>query len=196
MIGAYLVVTLLAFSVLYAIQLYYNKSFMLKLINVTVLVFISSAVYFTFETYKGWPTLEKLHDKARVFGIIIEPPVKGKSDGAIYYWVVEKERVTTSFERIFRYVPTMPNAPRSYHLPYSPEAEKKFAEAQQALQEGKVVLMDPNDQQSEGGGKEGDQGNGDSKKTPSDGGHGEEKNYDVPSLEILSPEVLMGKQRQ
>lgn len=196
MTGAYLVSALIFFSLLYAVQLYFNKNIWLKIVNVTVLVIISSAVYFTFETYKGWPTIERQHDKARVLGVIIEPPIRGKSDGAIYYWVQEKKREDSLFNQIFRYESPFPNSPRSYHLPYSKEAEKRFSEAQQAIQDGNIVMMDPAQTADEGDGKGDKPGQGkksDAKDKESDG---QEQNYDVPTLEIITPDQFMGKVKQ
>jgi hypothetical protein len=196
MIGAYLVVALVVFSLLYAVQLYNNKSFILKLINVTVLVCIASAVYFTFETYKGWPTIEKQNEKARVFAVLIEPPVKGENDGAIYYWVIERKVEDSFWNKVFRYESDMPNSPRSYFIPYSPEAEKVFSRAQQALENGEIVFMDPNDESKDGTGDGKKPGQGEESDAKNKGRNGQEPKYDVPSLEIITPEEFMGKQPQ
>ena len=196
MTGAYLVATLILFSLLYATQLYFNRNLWLKLVNVTVLIIISSAVYFTFETYKGWPTIEKLHEKARVMAVIIDPPVKGVTEGAIYYWVLEKNRDENFFNKVFRYQPTLPKAPRSYHLPYTPEAEREFSKAQQALQNGDIVMMDPNKPPSEGEGEGQKPGNAKDTDAKNKGRDGQEQKYDVPNLEIITPEEFMGKQQQ
>lgn len=195
MTGAYLVASLIAFSLLYAAQLYLNRNFIMKIINVTVLVFISSAVYFTFETYKGWPTFEPQHSKARLLAVVIEPPVRGEHEGGIYYWVIEKKREPSFFNKIFRYDPELPGSPRSYFLPYSEEAEKRFSEAQANMDRGNIVFVDPageqNGDQGKGQGKS--KGEGDKQGSENDGTSGGEKNYDVPTLDIVTPDEYMRK---
>lgn len=188
MTGFYLVTSLVVFSILYAAQLYFHRSFLMKLINVTVLVFIASAVYFTFETYKGWPTVERIQS-GMVVSIVIERPVPNKSEGAIYVWMLPQKKQLNWFERIFVYSPTTIGTPRSYLLPYSKEADEKFSEAKQRMANGEMVfLTDP---------KEGEEAEGENKqgkdKQKKSGSGGELEDYDVPFLSIVPPDKILRK---
>lgn len=204
MTGAYLVITLIIFSLLYAVQLYYNKSLLLKLINLTVVVAISSAVYFTFETYKGWPTIEQQSQKARVIAVTLIAPQEGTHGGAIYYWALEKPVEPTFIQKFLRYQTSMPYAPRAFYVEYTPQREQLFSKMKNALEEGNLVFMDPpkkkqekkskDSENKEGGGKEGEAGedtsNGTDKKatnnqddTPDD--------YDADHINIVTPEEFL-----
>jgi hypothetical protein len=172
----------------------------LKLLNVTVLVFIASAVYFTFETYKGWPTIEAQQERARVYSVVIVAPQEGMTDGAIYYWVLEKKTEQNLLEKVFRYNTTMPYAPRAYFVEHTDENERLFSRAKTALEEGSLVFLDPPKKKDKNkgtgdgkGGQDGEQRNtgkeseqaseGNSDAPPSD--------YDADRIEIVTQEEYM-----
>ncbi len=182
MTGITLVLILLAFSSLFTIQLFFDK-WQLKLATITFLFVISSGVYFSFETYKGWPTNEKVDSGYLLSSLIINP--SAVDPGSIYFWVVGKEEPKLTYvQSIFTYTFEFLNSPRSYRIPYSEEAAEKFAMAQQKLLEGYIVEMGPGASEGQEGAEEGD---GKIK------GFGDKEDYEVPHLEIISPEQLMRK---
>lgn len=200
MTGAYLVAALIVFSLMYAIQLYYNKSFFLKLINITVIVFISSAVYFTFETYKGWPTTESIREKARIYSVIITPPVEGVHKGGIYYLAKERKKEPTVLEKIFRYMSPLPDSPRIYFTEYTEQEERLFSRAQEALEEGHIVYMNPpkkeakkksNEDGGKGGGEGSNVNDGADKQKANQNNEKEPDDYDAEKIEIRSPDDFL-----
>ena len=199
MTGAYLVLSLIFFSILYGIQLHFNRSFLLKLVNITVLIFLSSAVYFTFETYKGWPTVEEQTARARVFSVVIITPEQGVHDGGIYYWALENNPEPTLVEKIFRYHTNMPLAPRSYFVKYTPQTEQVFSRARNALQEGSMVFIDPpktdeenkSDEKGQGAPDSNNDNGTDSSQRGSDGGVSKNEDYDADRISIVTPDEFL-----
>lgn len=144
---------------------------------------ISSGVYFSFDTYKGWPSGEKLERGYLISSITIEPTAEDK--GGIYYWAMPEETeknfldslLSYSFERI---------APRSFYLPYSQQAADKFAEANEKIKEGYIVEIGGEDDIKSDGGKP-EEGDGEG------AGSGDQENYNVPHLKIIPPHEILRK---
>lgn len=184
MIGLKLVIGLLLFSIVYALQLYFNKNIWLKIVAITILFVISSMAYFSFETYKGWPTSDKL-PKAMVYDIQITQPSKNFA-GAIYVWAVPAEQKKLTFiEKIVTYIYEFKNAPRAYYVPYTKATGKLFGDAQKKLKQGFVVTVEG--EAGEGEGTE--RGKGKYK----DQNGGDARDYDVPNLLITSPDNMLRK---
>lgn len=186
MTGISLVFVLISFSVLYVLQLVFNR-FFLKLAVITYLFLISSGIYFSFDSYKGWPSRDKIDRGMLVISLTVEPSETDK--GAIYLWVIPEEKETGFLEKILTYNFGM-IAPRSYSIPYSKQSASQFAEANEKIKQGYLVMIEGEepDQQAEGeGNKQQEQGDGTQRS------NGEQENYDVPHLEIISPDTLMRK---
>lgn len=184
MIGLKLVIGLLIFSIVYALQLYFNKSIWLKVLAITILFIISSMAYFSFDTYKGWPTSEKL-SKGLIYDIEISQPSKD-FPGAIYVWAVPADKKElTYFEKIVTYVYEFNNAPRAYYFPYTKKSSKLFGDAQKKLKEGFVVTVEGEAGEGEGVEK------GKGKDKPQNSGDAHD--YEVPSLVIQSPDNMIRK---
>lgn len=189
MIGINLVIALLIFSCLYVLQLFFNKSIFVKLINITFLFVFSSLIYFSFETYKGWPSKIKI-PKGYLVSVMIIQPTQG-SPGGIYAWVVHtEEKDLNTFERLITYKFDVQPSPRSYYIPYSKSANKAFGDAEQKMKEGNIVLIDGQGEPSEGQDGQGEGGTKD-KKGMSNSGDATE--YKVPNLTIISPESILKK---
>lgn len=180
-----LVYALIAFSLLYVFQLYFNRNVFLKILTVTYLFLISSAVYFSFETYKGWPTQQPIEKAYLVSVEIIQPSDTFK--GAIYLWVYDEERDMNILQSIFGY--SDKKAPRSYTIPYSQKANADFSEAKKKLEEGMVVEL--NGEKKKGtnsdeakDGESDKQGNASSSYV---------EDYDVPKINIIPPDQILRK---
>lgn len=184
MTGLSLVAILLTFTLLYVSTLVFNRSLILKLTIVTYLFLISSGVYFSFETYKGWPSKEKLNHGYLVYSLIVEP--SKEEPGAIYYWAVPEKEELSSVRKFFTYNFEL-TAPRSYYLPYSKKTASDFAEANQKIKDGYVVEIggEETKESGDGGTQKKGVGNGTS--------DGEQENYDVPHLTIISPDEILRK---
>lgn len=185
MTGLSLVAILLTFTLLYVSTFVFRKSLFLKLTIVTYLFLISSGVYFSFETYKGWPSKEKLTRGYLVYSLIIEPTKT--EPGAIYYWAMPEEEELNFVQDFLTYKFEL-MAPRSYYLPYSKKAAGEFAEANEKIKEGYVVEIGGEETDQSGDGGKQKKGEGESSNAS-----GDQENYDVPHLTIISPDEMLRK---
>lgn len=138
MTGYYLVLALLIFSVIYCVQLYSSKSLYLKLLSATIAFFISSSIYFTFDSYKGWPS-DSLATKGRLVFAKIDPPYK-EDKGAIYLLLQHDQEESSVFYKIFHY---QLKSPRLHQLPFTVKLEGMVKNAMQKMQEGYIVELEP-----------------------------------------------------
>lgn len=190
MTGLNLVVVLLVAAVLLTIALY-KKGLLLKLVAVTYVFAVASVVYFSFDTYKGWPTKDD-PVKGKVISIHIIDP-RGKTPGAIYFWV-SGTKETSTFEKIYTYVPDdMTSPPRAHFSPYTKNKADAFREAQRALEKGMTVTIDSIGK--DGKATEAEATDGDQKKGDKDGNRGDSDEYDVPHFKIEDPSKGLEKQQ-
>lgn len=187
MTGLSLVAILLTFTLLYVSTFAFHRSLFLRLTIVTYLVLISSGIYFSFETYKGWPSKEKLVHGYLVYSITIEP--SAEEPGAIYFWAIPEEKELNVLQDFLTYKFEM-TAPRAYYLPYSKEAAERFGDANEKLKQGFVVEIGGEQKQSDQEGKGDQQQDGESGSST---GSGEQQKYDVPHLTIISPDEILRK---
>jgi len=185
--GIKLVVGLILFSVIFALQMYFNKSVWLKVASITILFIISSLAYFSFDTYKGWPSDERI-PKSVIYDIEIIQPSRN-FPGAIYVWAVPESKELTFLEKMVVYNYERRGAPRSYYVPFTKSTAKAFGDAQRKLKQGFVVTVD--ETADSGGGDSGNKGRKGPEKDKKNGGDAQE--YDVPALIITSPDNMIRK---
>lgn len=154
MTGLNLVVAFVIFSLLYCVQLFFNRSLLLKIIVVTYLFFISSAIYFSFETYKGWPSSQKVTKGYLVATLVIEPTKY--NEGAIYAWIIEKERSKTFLDKLFGFTYNGISVPRSYKFEYTNKRASNFNHANKQMKEGNIVMVDGEGESGEASADKGD----------------------------------------
>lgn len=188
MTGISLVIVLISFSLLYAMQLVYNR-FVLKLLVVTYLFLISSGIYFSFDSYKGWPSKDKLESGYLVYSLVVEPSDEDK--GAIYYWAVPDTTEQTFLEKFLSY-DFGQVAPRAFYLPYSKQAAADFAEANEQIKKGMIVKIESSETKKQMDGE----GNQETRGEGTDPTAGDQEKYDVPHLNIISPDKLLRKAPQ
>lgn len=195
MTGINLVFILLVFSIGVALQMYFYRSLLLKLMVITMMFMISSIAYFSLESYKGWPTVDSIED-GTLIAVKVEEPRDGFK-GAIYLWVTPDEQEKTITEKIFSY--SVDIAPRSYQIQYSEQTADEFLDANEKIKKGFIVKVTKKGKQgssdSSNGTGEGnsDNGNGSSNTAVASGNRGDAENYNVPSLTIISPEEILRK---
>lgn len=182
-----LVYIFILFSLLYVLQMFFNKNLFLKLIVITYLFITSSAIYFSFDSYKGWPSSDRI-EKAILINVQIFDPTD-KSPGAIYLWVYDEPKPVTVLQKMFGYVPTQ-YAPRAYVLPYSKGSKDKFEEAKKQLEAGMTIELTAGEPATE----EVESSNGTSTGQEVTDGERETTDYDVPSLRIIPPDQILRKQ--
>lgn len=185
MTGFSLVIILLIFSLLFITYLYFPKSNVIKLVVGTYLIIISSGIYFSFETYKGWPTIERGMSGIMVMSVVVEPTQD--FEGAIYIWVLPKEKEVHWLKRIYSYTPSHGATPRVFQIPYSDKAASDFNQANDQIKEGYLIEIDDSGNPAEGGteGKNQETGNGER--------GGDQEGYDVPHLKLISPDTINRK---
>ena len=153
-----------------------------KVFCTCLMLYISSSVYFSFDSYRGWPVW--YNDGVTVNGaLVVNIMMVDQKDGAIYVTAIpcvkEKEcfdasdvaSSDTSFftsylspYRIFGYIPVRKLTPRIYEFPYNEQTRKMFADAQEQMQQGaNVFLKDKKGKLSAG--KDGSPQDGDSENS-------------------------------
>lgn len=122
----------------------------LKVVILLVLFYASSAVWFSFDSYKGWPTEASPRDDAIILSVAIFDKTN-TSPGSIYVTAIpctgdvsecetyaEDDGLMTKLSpyRVFGYAPKARNTPRIYEFPYTEENRKAFSEARENVSNG------------------------------------------------------------
>ncbi len=156
---------MVAFAVLMALILYYVQGKMaLKVSSVAVFFFIASSIYFSFNSYKGWPAETQFTGKAEVLWIdVAEGPTDEES--SIFVWLksgdlkYKKEIAKAWFDPRSALAYDPQGYPRAFRLPYTKEGAKFADKAKRAIKEGgKVTLEIKEEGESEL--KDGEESNG------------------------------------
>jgi len=184
------VLVLLLLAALIAIQFYFAKSMILKIVAITFFLLTFSSLFFTTESYKGWYSSE-----GRIYGYLLSAQVYEPTDidpGAIYLWVVNKDVEKTWVEQLLTYIPEKKFSPRSYFLPYTEDDAAATSDAKQRIKDGMIVTVDIESQNSLNIGKPVDDG----EEAPSSAGVGERSGsqYRNPYT-FLAPSDLWKKER-
>lgn len=191
MTGFNLVIVLVIYAILSTAQMY-RKSLWIKLAAVTYMFAIASIVYFSFETYKGWATVEKPVKGELISVYIVDP--RGRTPGAIYFWVVGKND-PEFLDWLYTYIPEEDAPPRAHITPYSKKKADKFREAQKALEDGMNVTIESLEQEGQGQADPTKAKLGEKKPGDKTGSGGDVEDYDVPHFKIEDPSQQMEKQQ-
>lgn len=183
-----LVVLLIGFAILYTIQLFVARSFFLKLLVITYLFAVSSAIYFSFDSYKGWPADEKIK-KAYLLAVHIVQP-SSSSEGKIYIWTLPENKEQNILYSIFNFIST-DDMPRAYIIPFSQKNEEEFTEAQEELEKGMVVILEGETTNKSNNTVNGNENN--DKNVTGEGNGGSDEDYGGPRITIVSPDQVMRK---
>lgn len=188
MSGTFLISYLLGFTFIASLALYFSKVHSLKFLLVGLLFFITTAIYFSFESYKGWPTSEGF-DKVQVLWTdSVQPSKKDANDGAIYVWGYELNESKQEDSPWYVYMPSI-RAPRAYQFPWTEDFQREVQDAKEKIKGGAIVIMENDEEPPEGNSEseEGEKGKGKLKS----GGFA--KNYRPPVLKILAPQDAFRK---
>jgi hypothetical protein len=179
-----LVYILIVFSLLYVLQMFFTRNIFLKLIVVTYLFLVSSAIYFSIDTYKGWPSSDKILKGTLVAVEILEP--NDTHEGAIYLWVYDEKKEESLYQKVFHYKQQL-TAPRSYVIPYTKKSKEIFEDAKKQIEMGMTVELS-----AEGDGTEVEATGKSTDKELNSNTKGAD-DYDVPSVNIIPPNEILRK---
>lgn len=134
-------------ALLIAISYYWNN-WKIKLIAITLFVFLANTIYFSLDGVKGWPAEENTEVKGILASVVMINPTEN-DPGAIYISLFP-----TAPKKWYEYVyPRV--APKTYYVKYSNDRAAAFDKAKQAVEEGREVringLPPENGGQGEGG---------------------------------------------
>jgi hypothetical protein len=184
--NVYIIVLAVLFAINFALMVYYNKLFWLKISTVTILFIIVNMLYFSFDSIKGWPSSDTVKKGQLVFVEVLEP--NGSYPGAVYLYVKLDNSETVWYNKYISYNYWDSNAPRSFYLPYTDETGKKMREAKDAIEKGYIVEISESGIETEQNSEGEDNGNGTEQGTPSDSA-----NINVPHLKLVDPRERSGK---
>jgi hypothetical protein len=184
MSSVFLITYFLVFTFVASLALYFSKAHLLKFLLVGLLFYITGAIYFSFESYKGWPTSEDFTKVQVMWTDSVQPSKKGADDGAIYVWgyEVNDERKDIPW---YTYSPPV-RAPRAYVFPWTEEFEQKTKEAKEKIKGGSIVIMEESEQGVPGE-EEGTEAKGGALSM------GSAKEYKPPTLRIYAPQEAFSK---
>ena len=154
-----IVVYFLVFSLILGFIFYKIEGFIkTKILAIAMMFYISSAVYFSFDSYMGWPAKDvSVPDKMVLMGILIFDKTT-RNDGQIFVMGIPCSAATSANEclspnsdtsiltmlspiKIFGYVPEKLNTPRLFSFPYTEENRKAFGEARENIDGGGTSMF-------------------------------------------------------
>ena len=185
----------------------------IKVAVVAALFYVSSAVWFSFDSYRGWPTNVPPQQDLVLLSVIIFEETK-KTPGAIYATGIpcvtdralcdkyaEDDGILARLSpyKAFGYASKARNTPRTYEFEYNEENRKAFAQAQANIEKGGRSTLRVGKQEEGVGSKGGRKGSGDETAEPAEeGARGDDavENSGIegaPDILNEAPEDLMRK---
>ena len=144
----------------------------IKIVSIVSLLFISSATYFSFDSYKGWPiSHEHTTEKMLLLSVSIFDETNEKS-GSIFVTAIPcigkaetcYSTNSTTYKylpfNVFGFVPAKDNFPRFYEFPYNKDTKQFFEEARQRIANGEAVMMKSKSSRTSGEGGDNKEGEG------------------------------------
>lgn len=135
-----------------------TKTFVLKGILISLMLYMSLCIFFSFENVKGWPSSDILPQRFALQAFVIEEPSKfHKTPGAIYLWVIPETNSNTCPPGLICVRSNSPGTPRAYAIPYSKESHEQMLSVSEKLQNGDMIIVekkkkgDQNDRRGGGG---------------------------------------------
>lgn len=102
------------------------------------LIVLSSALYWSLTSYRGYPVLSDISIDNEVLAILVESP-SIKKEGRIYLWLKKTGNNQNHLDEILRL--DYKNKPRAYQIPYTKENAKQARRAMEAKNKGYNVRV-------------------------------------------------------
>jgi hypothetical protein len=113
-----------------------------KLALILIVPAFGLAVWSALSSYKGWPTTEKAPKKVIVYSVMIrEPDPEHGGGGAIFILAKPFEEKKAGSLNPLKYA-TPGGEPRLYQMPYTRPLHEELDQAKDALQEGRLVVLE------------------------------------------------------
>jgi hypothetical protein len=148
MLYLFLMILILAFAMSWIIAgLDTGKSSVIfKGFFITILMYISLCIFFSFEGVKGWATSNAMPQTFALQSFVIkEPSRKQETPGAIYMWVIPESKTNECPPGLICVRSDENGTPRAYKLPYSKEMHKQMIAIGEKLDEGTMIIVERGD---------------------------------------------------
>lgn len=128
----------------------------LKFITIAFVMYFGIALWYSIDSYLGWPSRDDMPPKYMIYWAHIqEPDKKSDDDGAIFFWVRELETSEqTAYLHVLDYQANKKD-PRVYRIPYSREAHKQVQQMIDGIKKGKNYIGGKNAPGGDGDGEQG-----------------------------------------
>jgi hypothetical protein len=160
----------------------------LKLPVIALTFYFGLAVWYSVDSYLGWPSVHNPPRRFMVNWVIVDEPRKGTNEtGGIYLLLTklphpDDEKDKNKLEDCFKtlgYTGTK-KAPRLFKVPYSRPLHKQMEKAKGMIRQGKIVIGEFDPSKGKFGGKGDGEGEGKGRPgqgKPGEGEEGEGKGY-------------------
>ncbi len=116
----------------------------LKAAAVGAYFFLASSVYFSVDSFKGWPSVETIREEVQVVWIDVDER-DTVDESSIYVWTRKKPnddpRVWYDPRHALEYFGEL-REPRAYRMPFTKEGAKFAKRAQRAIASGQKVMLE------------------------------------------------------
>lgn len=120
-----------------------TKTFLLKGGLITLMLYMSLCIFFSFESVKGWPTAAQLPETFELQAFVIEEPSKiHKTSGAIYLWLIPRTNTNSCPPGLICVRSNSAGTPRAYMLPYTQAMHEQMLEIEGTLKDGGTIIVE------------------------------------------------------
>lgn len=113
----------------------------IKAFLISLLMYISLCIFFSFEGVKGLPSLEALPDKFSLQAFAVEEPNPTNKNGAIYLWIIPERATSKCPPGLICVKTNSSRAPKAYQIPYTKEMHARMSAIEEKLKNGDMVIV-------------------------------------------------------
>lgn len=144
MIYLFLLFILLAFGISWVLSTLEGNYFV-KAIFITLLLYLTLSIFYSFKNIGGWPTQSELPDRFVLKSFIIQEPNKAEqSSGYIYVWAVPQLNNKECPSGIICIKRARDNEPRAYIIEYDINMHKSMAQVEEKIKNGDIIIVEKN----------------------------------------------------
>jgi len=142
----------IAYAVMMSILFYWvDGKWAIKTVSIALFFYIAAAVWFSTDSFKGWPTRDILQPGIVLWVAMAEPTET--DEGGIFLWMVNPRKLDGSslldkINPLTSFTYAGERAPRSYRIEYNENNANMAAAMKKALEEGQLVSIGNNEEPS------------------------------------------------